>query len=45
MEREMERARREYGYRLPPPVEREDKMELKELQKEKEPSWNKEDLV
>ncbi len=46
MEKEIDRARREYGdYSLPAPKEREDRMELKELEKEKQPGWNKEDLV
>lgn len=46
LEKELERARREYGdYSLPAPEDREDKMELKELRKEKQPNWDKEDLV
>lgn len=46
MDKEMERARREYGdYSLPAPNVREDRMELRELEKEKQPGWNKEDLV
>lgn len=45
-EKEMDRARREYGdFSLPAPDPREDTMELKELRKEKQASWDKEDLV
>ncbi len=46
MEKEIDRARREYGdYSLPAPEEREEYMDLRELRKEKQTDWNREDLV
>jgi len=46
MEREIERARREHGdYRLSAPQDKEDYLDLKRVEKEKQPQWDKEDLV
>ncbi len=45
MERELRKARREYDGLDEMEAEEEDYMDLKEIKKEKQPNWDKEDLV